>query len=85
MFHILFSHTNLTLKMEQKRHENKSHQSESRSFDRPKEKTYMNQEKTYYKTKCTDCGAETEVPFKPLEGRPVFCRDCFRKKSPSRN
>ncbi|WP_048126004.1 CxxC-x17-CxxC domain-containing protein [Methanosarcina lacustris] len=26
---------------------------------------------------CSDCGAETEVPFKPTEGRPVYCRDCL--------
>ena len=26
---------------------------------------------------CSDCGVETEVPFKPTEGRPVYCRDCL--------
>ncbi|AKB12624.1 DNA-directed RNA polymerase [Methanosarcina thermophila] len=26
---------------------------------------------------CSDCGIETEVPFKPTEGRPVYCRDCL--------
>jgi CxxC-x17-CxxC domain-containing protein len=33
-----------------------------------------------HKTTCTECGQECEVPFKPTEGKPVFCRDCFRKK-----
>ncbi len=28
---------------------------------------------------CADCGKETEVPFEPREGRPVYCSDCFRK------
>ncbi|MDD3043718.1 MAG: hypothetical protein PHW56_12445 [Methanosarcinaceae archaeon] len=28
---------------------------------------------------CSDCGAETEVPFKPAEGRPVYCRECLPK------
>lgn len=28
---------------------------------------------------CTDCGKETEVPFEPREGRPVYCSDCYRK------
>ncbi|MCX6772978.1 MAG: DNA-directed RNA polymerase [Candidatus Micrarchaeota archaeon] len=28
---------------------------------------------------CSDCGKECEVPFKPSEGRPVYCRDCFPK------
>jgi CxxC-x17-CxxC domain-containing protein len=29
--------------------------------------------------KCSECGADCEVPFKPTEGRPVYCRDCFQK------
>ncbi|MDR3102187.1 MAG: DNA-directed RNA polymerase [Methanocalculaceae archaeon] len=28
---------------------------------------------------CSDCGKECEVPFKPTEGRPVYCRDCLPK------
>ena len=32
-----------------------------------------------HKATCSDCGAECEVPFKPTEGRPVYCRDCFPK------
>ncbi|MBK8267004.1 MAG: zinc-ribbon domain containing protein [Planctomycetes bacterium] len=27
---------------------------------------------------CAECGAQTTVPFKPAQGRPVYCRDCFR-------
>ncbi|KKH49750.1 hypothetical protein EO95_17890 [Methanosarcina sp. 1.H.T.1A.1] len=26
---------------------------------------------------CSDCGVETEVPFKPDPERPVYCRDCL--------
>lgn len=33
-----------------------------------------------HKATCTECGKETEVPFKPAEGRPVFCRDCYMKR-----
>ena len=29
---------------------------------------------------CADCGKSTTVPFKPVHGRPVFCRECFGKK-----
>lgn len=29
---------------------------------------------------CSECGTQTTVPFKPVEGRPVFCRDCYRSK-----
>jgi CxxC-x17-CxxC domain-containing protein len=31
------------------------------------------------RVKCADCGAETVVPFKPTNGKPVFCRDCYRR------
>lgn len=29
---------------------------------------------------CSGCGKETTVPFKPTQGRPVFCRECFQGK-----
>lgn len=28
---------------------------------------------------CSECGAETTVPFIPKNGRPVYCRSCFQK------
>ena len=31
-------------------------------------------------TVCSQCGKETTVPFKPTQGRPVFCRECFQKR-----
>jgi len=32
-----------------------------------------------HKATCSDCGQECEVPFKPSEGKPVYCRDCYQK------
>ena len=32
-----------------------------------------------HKTTCSECKKECEVPFKPTEGKPVYCRDCFSK------
>lgn len=29
---------------------------------------------------CSDCGKETQVPFRPTAGKPVYCRDCFQKR-----
>jgi len=29
---------------------------------------------------CSQCGKQTTVPFKPTQGRPVFCRDCFLQR-----
>jgi CxxC-x17-CxxC domain-containing protein len=33
--------------------------------------------KTMYPAVCAQCGAETMVPFKPSNDRPVLCRNCF--------
>jgi CxxC-x17-CxxC domain-containing protein len=37
-----------------------------------------------YDATCSDCGQVTQVPFKPDPDRPVFCRDCYRKRRPPR-
>lgn len=34
---------------------------------------------------CSDCGVACKVPFKPTEGKPVRCQDCFRNNRPQRN
>ncbi|HLI75642.1 MAG TPA: zinc-ribbon domain containing protein [Acidobacteriaceae bacterium] len=36
--------------------------------------------RTETRTECSACGIETTVPFKPTQGRPVFCRSCFQLK-----
>jgi CxxC-x17-CxxC domain-containing protein len=28
---------------------------------------------------CAECGKETEVPFEPRQGRPVYCNECYAK------
>jgi CxxC-x17-CxxC domain-containing protein len=28
---------------------------------------------------CAECGKETEVPFEPREGRPVYCSECYNR------
>lgn len=27
---------------------------------------------------CSACGIQTQVPFRPTAGKPVYCRDCFQ-------
>jgi CxxC-x17-CxxC domain-containing protein len=39
--------------------------------------------RTETRTVCSECGAETTVPFKPTQGRPVLCRSCFQQKRPA--
>lgn len=31
-----------------------------------------------FKTTCSNCGRECEVPFKPTGAKPVYCNDCFK-------
>jgi len=30
-----------------------------------------------HKATCSDCKQECEVPFKPTEGKPVYCKNCY--------
>ena len=36
--------------------------------------------RTETRTECSECGIVTTVPFKPTQGRPVLCRQCFKNK-----
>ena len=29
---------------------------------------------------CSACGKETTVPFRPTQGRPVLCKECFQSR-----
>jgi len=40
-----------------------------RRDDRPRE---------MFDAKCADCGNECQIPFKPKDDRPVYCRECFQ-------
>jgi CxxC-x17-CxxC domain-containing protein len=33
---------------------------------------------------CSECGAETQVPFVPTSSRPIYCRDCYQSHKPQR-
>jgi len=43
------------------------------------------EDREMFKATCSDCGKACEVPFKPTEGKPVRCQDCFRKNKPQRS
>jgi CxxC-x17-CxxC domain-containing protein len=38
-----------------------------------------------FEAKCTECGNTATVPFKPTEGKPVYCKTCFSKRMPNRS
>lgn len=40
-------------------------------------------DKQMFRTTCDKCGERCEVPFKPTEGKPVYCSNCFRKNESS--
>ncbi|MFA6376035.1 MAG: CxxC-x17-CxxC domain-containing protein [Candidatus Paceibacterota bacterium] len=35
---------------------------------------------TMHQTTCAKCGNPCEVPFRPIEGRPLYCNNCFQGK-----
>jgi CxxC-x17-CxxC domain-containing protein len=42
-------------------------------------------ERTMYPAVCSECGAQTEVPFPPTTGKPIYCRNCFQSRKPARS
>lgn len=50
-----------------------------RSFGRRDFNRGDNGSRTMFKTVCSNCGKDCEVPFKPTTGKPVYCSDCFEK------
>ena len=34
----------------------------------------------FFPATCASCGKQTTVPFRHVEGRPVYCRDCFQSQ-----
>lgn len=43
------------------------------------------QQREMHPAVCAECGKDTEVPFEPTGDRPVYCRDCFSRRSPTRS
>lgn len=40
----------------------------------------LTRERVDTRASCSSCGRETTVPFKPTQGRPVYCRECFQQR-----
>ncbi len=38
---------------------------------------------TLHKATCAECGKTCEVPFRPMSGKPVYCKDCFLNRGES--
>jgi len=37
------------------------------------------QQREMHPVVCASCGTNTQVPFEPRSGRPVYCSDCYSK------
>jgi CxxC-x17-CxxC domain-containing protein len=47
------------------------------------QRTVGNTERIETKAICSGCQRETTVPFRPTQGRPVYCRECFQHRKTS--
>jgi CxxC-x17-CxxC domain-containing protein len=36
--------------------------------------------KKLFPATCSECGIETQVPFKPVMGKEIYCKDCYAKR-----
>lgn len=41
---------------------------------------YSSSPRQMYPAVCSSCGRDTEVPFQPTAGKPVYCRECFQQQ-----
>jgi CxxC-x17-CxxC domain-containing protein len=52
----------------------------SRNRERKKDRMgFSARQSVRYDVICSACGAETSVPFKPTQDRPLYCPDCYKK------
>ena len=50
-----------------------------------RKKRRQNKRKKLYDVVCSKCGAQTKVPFKPILGKEVYCKDCYKAMHESNN
>ncbi|MBQ9992393.1 MAG: zinc-ribbon domain containing protein [Firmicutes bacterium] len=46
---------------------------------RKQQRNNVRGEREMFDVVCAECGVATQVPFKPTNDRPVYCRDCYQK------
>ncbi len=51
-----------------------------RNFDRAGPRPQSFGPREMHNAVCSECGQECQVPFKPTEGKPVFCKECYSKR-----
>jgi CxxC-x17-CxxC domain-containing protein len=58
---------------------------DARKSQRDGGRGYGGSTRQMYSVVCAECGATAEVPFEPRGDRPVYCRECYAKRSPARS
>jgi len=53
---------------------------QQRQFEQPR-----HSDRVFYKIVCADCNKQSEIPFRPSPGRPVYCKECFSRRRNSNN
>ena len=48
-----------------------------------RKKRRQNNKKRMYDVVCSKCGANTKVPFKPVMGKEVYCKECYKQMQES--
>jgi CxxC-x17-CxxC domain-containing protein len=54
----------------------------ARKQDRGGDSRGFGSQRQMYPAVCAECGKDTEVPFEPREGRPVYCSQCYNAVGP---
>lgn len=44
-----------------------------------KKQEFRSRPREMHTVTCSNCGKETQVPFKPVLDKPVYCDDCFKQ------
>src|SRR5687767_12999752 len=52
---------------------------EERGFEMERERS-SGGSREMHNAVCSECGTETQVPFLPVEGRPIYCRNCYQAR-----
>ncbi|MBI4296517.1 MAG: zinc-ribbon domain containing protein [Chloroflexi bacterium] len=52
---------------------------QARKANRPDTGSSYGARRQMFPATCAQCGKDTEVPFQPREGRPVYCSDCYSR------
>lgn len=51
-----------------------------KTFEAPRVNEPSRRERIMHEAICADCQKVCEVPFKPAEGRAIYCKPCFAKR-----